>query len=119
MSGKSEKIRLSVVIGAVILTERSACGLTQQQLAKAAGLHTMAVSKIERGVQLDIGIETLRSIAGALSAAGKPVSASEIVSTAERWQNRLEADGDRGSLSGSALAAAIVLLAAKREALSG
>lgn len=109
MSGKSEKIRLSVVIGAVILTERSARGLTQQQLAKAAGIHTMAVSKIERGVQQDIGIETLRSIAGALSAAGKPVSASEIVSIAERWKNRLEADGERGSLSGSALSAAIVL----------
>lgn len=125
----SEQFRISLVLGAVIHTERTARGLTQQQLALMAGMHPMALSKIERGVQHDVGIETLQRLACGLAQVGPCVTATNLVASAEQWQRRLIAEAQGGTLpvpatnntgqvvagvvTGAALAALIVLLASK------
>ena len=58
--------RLGLVIGA----RRRELGITQADVAKSAGLHKMAVSKIERGVHGDLGCLTLWRIARALKTRG-------------------------------------------------
>ena len=124
-----DQFRISIVIGAVIHTERTARALTQQQLALMAGLHPMALSKIERGVQQDVGIETLQRLAFGLSQVGAGVTATSLVASAEQWQRRLIAEAQGGTLpvpatnntgqvvagvlTGAALAALLVLLASK------
>ncbi|MBI5495546.1 MAG: helix-turn-helix transcriptional regulator [Deltaproteobacteria bacterium] len=113
-------------MGAVIHTERTARGHTQTQLAQAAGIHPMALSKIERGIQGDIGVDTLQRIANALSQTGTSVTASQLLAAAEQWQWQLYEqwkagtlpvpakpkgpDGAAIALSGAALAAVILLL---------
>lgn len=116
----AEPFRFSAVLGAIVHTERVARSVTQQQLAQSAGLHPMAVSKIERGVQRDVGIETVRRIATALSAAGPALSTTDLIASAERWQLQLVAELSGGTLpaadsnvTGSALAAVIVLIASR------
>lgn len=127
------EFRLAVVLGALIHTERNARGMTQHQLAAFGGLHPMALSKIERGIQLDIGVETLQRIAVALSTCGSAVSASELLANAERWRADLEArrlagqlpapasppaplgNGTAVVLTGAALAAVVLLLASAKK----
>lgn len=112
--------RLSVVLGALIQTERNARRLTQQQIASVAGVHPMTVSKVERGIQQDVGVETLQRIASALSSVGKTVTASELLGSAERWQERLEVEKEAGRLpvedveTGAALAAIVALVCGAR-----
>ena len=101
-------VRLAIVVGAVIHTERSARGLTQGELARLSGMHPMAVSKIERGVQKDVGIETLTRMAAALSSAGQSVQASGLLARAESWSAQFPRDGD-STLTGASLAAAVAL----------
>lgn len=109
-------VRLPALLGAIVYAERTARGLTQAQLALAAGLHPMALSKIERGVQQDVGVETLRRIAEALSATGASVATSGLVASAERWLAPLN-NGEAGDVppdaTGAALTARIALLASK------
>ncbi len=106
---KPTQIGLVPTIGPVIAYHRAARSMSQAQLADASGLHPMVLSKIERGVQGDVGIVTIEKIARALSSAGRELSASAIVADAERWVARLRVEADRGrltlprGLSGSAL----------------
>jgi transcriptional regulator with XRE-family HTH domain len=124
-----DQFRLAVVLGAVLHNERIARALTQQQVAALAALHPMALSKIERGIQQDVGVDTLQRIATALSQVS-PVRASELVDAAERWQYQLFLEWQQGTLpvraapptpragvavaagalSGAALAAVILIL---------
>jgi transcriptional regulator with XRE-family HTH domain len=129
-----DQFRLAVVLGAVVHTERNARGLSQQQLAAMAHLHPMALSKIERGIQQDIGVDTLQRLGGALSRVGAPMAASQLVAAAEHWQYQLYTAWQQGALpqqsqpnsavnagavvaagalSGAALAAVILLLTNK------
>lgn len=107
-------VRLHVVLGAIVYTERTARSLTQAQLAKAAGLHPMALSKIERGVQQDVGIETIQRIAIGLARPLAGVTAASLVATAERWQERLRTVDGNGEPTGATLAATIALLAGEK-----
>lgn len=102
---------LAAVLGAVIATERNARGMTQQRLATLSGLHPMALSKIERGIQQDVGVGTLQRLAGALSEAGAVTTASGLLATAEGWQGRLRKAGAGPTLKGEILAATMTLLA--------
>lgn len=52
-------------IGQRIKTARLAAGMTQEQLAAAAGLHEQSISKIELGVKQPLG-STVLAIAKAL-----------------------------------------------------
>ena len=47
---------------------RAAAGLTQQQVAMAAGLSVSIISQIEQGTNADPRASTLRALAGALNA---------------------------------------------------
>lgn len=64
---------LTAFIGAVVARERERTGAgwghawEQRELAESAGLHPMSLSKIERGVQHDVGVVTLDSICAAIS----------------------------------------------------
>jgi len=49
-----------------------------RDVAKAAGIHPMSLSKIERGVQKDIGVETLTRIAAVYG-----LKASDVISAIE------------------------------------
>lgn len=81
---------LAAVLGAVVRAERCARGLTQADLARAAGVHPMALSKVERGAQQDVGVATLAQLAAALAAAGpQACTASSLIARAERWRARL------------------------------
>lgn len=86
----------------MILTERQARGLTQKDVALSAGLHTMTLSKIERGIQGDVGVETLCRLATVFSMAG-----SGLLATAERWQRELA--GRRVPKSAARIAAYVLL----------
>jgi transcriptional regulator with XRE-family HTH domain len=102
---------LSAVLGALIHLKRVARGLTQDALARAAGLHPMAVSKIERGVQADLGVETLRRLAAALSGDhGFRVTAAGLIAEAERWEARVRGTPD-ATARGARLAAVVTRLA--------
>lgn len=57
-------------LGAAISKERKRLEMTQGELAKRTGLHPVAVSKIERGIQGDLGCKTLWRIAHALRTRG-------------------------------------------------
>ena len=109
-------VRLAVLLGAVVYAERTSRGLTQAQLAKTASLHPMALSKIERGIQQDVGVETLRRIAAALSETGAAVTTASLVVSAERWLVPLN-NGECGAVppdaAGATLAAMIALLSSK------
>lgn len=105
----SDTIPLGVVLGALLYVERAARGLSQRQVADAAGLHVMSVSKIERGVQHDLGVETLRRLVAALSTTPPEISVGAFVGRAERWQARLAASGAPGDLAGQALAATMAI----------
>lgn len=87
---------LALVLGAVVATERSVRQRTQAELATLAGVHPMALSKVERGIQADVGVETIARIAVGLSAAGEPVTAASLIATAERLQTRLHEAWARG-----------------------
>lgn len=54
-------------IGRAIARMRIRAGLTQVQLAESAKMHSMALSKLERGIQKDIGVLTLWRLAVRLS----------------------------------------------------
>jgi transcriptional regulator with XRE-family HTH domain len=117
MGTNENEFRLPAIIGAVIHAERSARKLTQQQLAQMAGLHPMALSKLERGVQHDVGIETLRQIASALSSVCNQITVSGLVSIAEQWHRRLQNEWQTGrlavtpsTLTGASIAALVSLL---------
>lgn len=54
-----------VVVGRNIKAAREAAGLTQEQLADRAGMHTMEISRYERGVR-DLRLTTAVRIARGL-----------------------------------------------------
>ncbi len=97
--------KLAIVIGAVIHSERVSLGMTQAHLAKIAGIHPMALSKLERGVQADIGVETIQKLAIPMG-----MAANEIVDKAESWQLVLEEERvPDDSIKGAALSAFVAL----------
>lgn len=106
------------VLGALLHAERVARGLTQTELARDAGLHPMALSKLERGVQGDVGVQTLARLAEALSrrGCGAALEASDLLATAERWRCALPATTTAG---GATLAAQLSLLGAATRSASG
>lgn len=53
------------IVGRNIKGAREAAGLTQEQLADRAGMHTMEVSRYERGVR-DLRVSTVARIATGL-----------------------------------------------------
>jgi transcriptional regulator with XRE-family HTH domain len=57
---------------------RTAAGLTQQQLAVAAGLHASVISQIEQGTNTDPRMSTLMGLAAALG-----VGVADIITTPE------------------------------------
>lgn len=61
----SEKNRLKKDVGSNVRTHRKASGLTQEELAKKAGISVSYVSLIERGGRL-APLDTLYSIGAAL-----------------------------------------------------
>ena len=95
-------IRLTNAISAVIYAERSARGMSQSALAAAAGMHSVSISKIERGIPLDIGVETLSCIGAAMG-----IKASEMLARAQ-WREELASEPDN-KLSGAELAAIVSL----------
>lgn len=99
-------MNLSRVLGAVIYAERTSRSVSQSRLAEMAGLHPMSISKIERGVIADVGVETLQRLAGALN-----TSASSMLARAEEWFEDVAAEPD--TLSGSELAATVLLIRSK------
>lgn len=98
-------LSLAAMLGAVLHAERTARRMSQQELAEAAGLHPMALSKLERGVQADVGVGTLQRLARGLGS-----TASTLLATAEGWEARAVAAGLDPTLRGGALAAAVSLL---------
>ena len=97
-------VKLTNAISAVIYAERSARSMSQSALAAAAGMHSVSISKIERGVPLDIGVETLSCIGEAMG-----IKASEMVARAEQWRDELASDPVESKLSGAELAAIVSL----------
>jgi transcriptional regulator with XRE-family HTH domain len=57
---------------------RTAAGLTQQQLAVAAGLHASVISQIEQGTNTDPRMSTLMGLADALG-----VGVADIITTTD------------------------------------
>lgn len=94
---------IAVIVGAIVYTRRVRRALTQAELAGLAGLHPMALSKIERGVQRDIGIATLERLGRALE-----LKASELLGTAEQWQSKIEQTPALHGLAGQQLAHALL-----------
>ncbi len=84
---------VSKVIGYLVATRRKAAGVSQKTVARLAELHPVALSKIERGVHGDMGINTFVRIAVALGE--KP---GELLDTAERISRRLPDDTDTRQL---------------------
>lgn len=87
-TAEPERPSLTAVLSAVIRTERNWRGITQQQLALAAGLHPMGLSKIERGIQSSIGVMTLQRLAVALSSFGDTITAAALMRRAESWMEQ-------------------------------
>lgn len=104
----SSGFKLTVLLGAIILQERTLRNISQVQLASDSRVHAVALSRIERGKQGDIGVETLHRLAmGLCSSAGRPVTAAGLLTRAEQYRARL---GERAELvSGAALVALIAL----------
>jgi transcriptional regulator with XRE-family HTH domain len=75
------------VIGYLFATKRKAIPTSQKTLAFIAELHPMALSKIERGTQGDIGINTFVRIADALCE-----DPGELLNEAHRIHRRLPED---------------------------
>lgn len=94
----SPSFTLTAVLGAIILQERTLRNMSQANLAIAARLHPVALSRIERGQQGDIGVETLHRLAQGLSTSGRPVTAAGLMTRAEEYRRRLEAGAERGAL---------------------
>lgn len=69
-------------IGARVLQERLAAGLTQQQLASASGIAQADISRIERG-QSNPTAETLAALAGPLGVTLELVPASDAAEPAK------------------------------------
>jgi transcriptional regulator with XRE-family HTH domain len=63
-----------VMFGGLLRRLRTDAGLTQEELAEAAGVSTRSVSDLERGVNLTARKDTARLLADALGLAG-PVRA--------------------------------------------
>lgn len=128
-----ETVNLSAVIGYIVQTERKIRGLTQADLAEDAGIHSVALSKIERGVQRDIGVVTLHHIAQALSDYPPRVTVGDIVEQALTVQEELlyelehdtlptqhapkkkEESGGGAVLAGAALAGFALWLATRKK----
>lgn len=53
-------------IGRALTRARKLAGLSQKRVAAAAGVHPMALSKIERGVHADAGVVTLEKMCDAI-----------------------------------------------------
>jgi len=96
-------VHLTNALSAVIYAERSARGMSQSALAAATGMHKMSISKIERSVPLDIGVETLSCIGAAFG-----LKASEMLARAEQWRDELASEPDT-KRSGAELAAVVSL----------
>lgn len=77
-----EGAELMIFLAEAIRTARTDRRMTQQDLGELAGIHPMAVSKLERGIQRDVGIMTLQRIARALSTHA-PITTAELVTAAE------------------------------------
>lgn len=92
------QVTLTSVVGYVIQVERKARGLSQSELALAAGIHPMTLSKIERGSQGDVGMETLQRLAAALSAKGQSLRASDILKRAEELVQKIRERQQAGDL---------------------
>lgn len=70
-------------IGLALRREREARQLTQRDLAAAAELHPMALSKIECGKRHgDIGVVTLTKLCNALTVTGRPCGLISLLETA-------------------------------------
>jgi DNA-binding XRE family transcriptional regulator len=74
--------RFVIVSSERLLRLRMQRGMTQLQLAKAAGYTEWLVRKAEKGGRLDIA--TVQNLAEALSQFGEPVSADSLVVSARR-----------------------------------
>lgn len=69
-------------IGTIIRNARELIGSTQREVAIKADVTAEYISKIERGEMTNIGLETLRRIAGALN-----LSITELASSLEAEGN--------------------------------
>ncbi len=78
---------LAWFLGVAIRDAREARGMTQRALGIAAGVHPMAISKIERGIQADVGIAILERIARGLATQGA-IRTTDLVETAEHAYRR-------------------------------
>lgn len=71
-------------LGTMVAHSRKRAGLRQNDLARLTGIHPMSISKIERGIQKDVGVQTLHKIAIALGTkASLLVAGAELLSKHE------------------------------------
>ena len=92
------EISLPAILGHLVKTERGARGFSQKELAETAGIHPVALSKIERGVQGDLGIFTLHRLAAALSLRGQRLSGGDLMKNAENLYLKLLEKQQQGEL---------------------
>ena len=94
---------LVAIVGAVVAQLRKEQNLTQADLAHLAGMHPISVSKIERGVQGDVGVATMEKLGAVFG-----LKASQLMARVADWQRALKDIPDSG-LRGLALAASEAL----------
>lgn len=105
----TQQMNMGRILGAVVYAERTAIKMTQRQLAEAADVHSIAISKLERGVWADVGISFLSQIAKGLG-----VSLASMVKRAEDWSEVIEKNPPPVDLSGEGLCAFVCLVLAQR-----
>jgi len=89
-SANSEIPLFNLILGKVIVAAREDAGLKQAELADLAGIHTTALSKIERGLSSPT-VTTLRSIASGLE-----LTPQELLSRCEHVEAEMNRSaGDR------------------------
>lgn len=81
-------VGLQMPIATVLRRLRVEAGMTQQELAVAAGLSVSVVSQIEQGVNTDPRMNTLKALAKALSVSLDVLTADDTESPARKGKRK-------------------------------